>query len=211
MAEALPMLTGRIVPLHRFRVGPWYPFRDLQARIDDPKTTAAVGAMICALAEGGMEHFNFRSDRLKLQRSTARYIGRLDGSGRIPAEDTCYEADLDDPERDLPERSFEYRGVMALGFRQFPNEWWPATRLYSLGYASDEQRRKLHAMTPIHVQLRRRRRRGGEELGEDLEIESAFTSAESGSRQVSRALALKLQTIDDGEGYWLDTGVLRRR
>jgi len=66
-------------------------------------------------------------------------------------------------------------------------------------------------MTPIHVQLRRSRRRGGEELGEDLEIESALTSAESGSRQVSRALALKLQTMDDGEGYWLDTGVLRRR
>jgi hypothetical protein len=211
MSEALPMLTGRIVPLHRFRVGPWYPFRDLQARIDDPKTTAAVGAMICALAEGGMEHFNFRSDRLKLQRSTARYLGRLDGNGRIPAEDTYYEADLDDPERDLPERSFEFRGVMALGFRQLPNAWWPATRLYSLGYAGDERRRQLHAMTPIHVQLRRSRRRGGEELGEDLEIESALTSAESGSRQVSRALALKLQTMDDSEGYWLDTGVLRRR
>ena len=211
MSEALPMLTGRIVPLHRFRVGPWYPFRDLQARIDDPKTTAAVGAMICALAEGGMEHFNFRSDRLRLQRSTARYFGRLDGNGRIPAEDTYYEADLDDPERDLPERSFEFRGVMALGFRQFPNAWWPATRLYSLGYAGEERRRQLHAMTPIHVQLRRSRRGGGEELGEDLEIESALTSAESGSRQVSRALALKLQTMDDGEGYWLDTGVLRRR
>lgn len=211
LAEALPMYVGRIVPLHRFRVGPWYPFRDLQARIDDPKTTAAVGAMICALAEGGIEHFNFRSDRLKHPRSTARYVGRLDGSGRIPAADTYCELDLDDPERELPERSFEYRGVMALGFRQFPNEWWPATRLYSLGYAGDEQRRQLHAMTPIHVQLRRRRRRRSEELGEDLEIDSALTSAESGSRQVKNALALKLQTLDDGEGYWLDTGVLRRR
>jgi hypothetical protein len=211
LAEALPMMMGRIVPLHRFRVGPWYPFRDLQARIDDPKTTAAVGAMICALAEGGIEHFHFRSDRLKHPRSTARHVGRLDGKGRIPAEDSYYDLDLDDPERDLPERSFEFRGVMALGFRQFPNEWWPATRLYSLTYASDEQRRQLHAMTPIHIQLRRRRRRRGEELGEDLEIASALTSEESGSRQVKAALALKLQTLDDGEGYWLDTGILRRR
>ncbi len=211
LAEALPMHVGRIVPLHRFRVGPWYPFRDLQARIDDPKTTAAVGAMICALAEGGIEHFNFRSDRLKNPRSTARYVGKLDGNGRIPAEDTYYEMDLDDPERELPEKSFEYRGVMALGFRQFPNHWWPATRLYSLGYASDEARRQLHAMTPIHVQFRRRRRRRGEALGEDLEIDSALTSAESGSRQVKTSLVLKLQTLDDGEGYWLDTGVLRKR
>ncbi|MDF2765934.1 MAG: hypothetical protein K0S81_2928 [Rhodospirillales bacterium] len=211
LAEHLPMLVGRIVPLHRFRVGPWYPFRDLHARIDDPKTTAAVGAMICALAEGGIEHFNFRSDRLKQQRSTARYVGRLDGNGRIPAEDCYYEIDLDDPERDLAERSFEYRGVMALGFRQFPNAWWPATRLYSLTYAGDEQRGQLHAMTPIQVQLRRKRRRRGEELGEDLDIDSALTSPDSGSRQVKGALALKLQTLDDSEGYWLDTGVLRRR
>jgi hypothetical protein len=211
LAEALPMLAGRVVPLHRFRVGPWYPFRDLQARIDDPKTTAAVGAMICALAEGGIEHFNFRSDRLKTPRSTARHIGKLDGNGRIPAEDCYYAVDLEDPERDLDERAFEFRGVMALGFRQFPNAWWPATRLYSLTYAGEEQRRQLHAMTPIQVQLRRQRRRRGEELGEDLDIDSALTSAESGSRQVKRALSLKLQTLDDGEGYWLDTGVLRRR
>jgi hypothetical protein len=167
--------------------------------------------MICALAEGGIEHFNFRSDRLMHPRSTARYIGRLDGNGRIPSEDVFYELDLDDREMELPPRSFEYRGVMALGFRQFPNEWWPATRLYSLGYSGDDQRRQLHAMTPIHVQLRRRRRRRSEELGEDLEIDSALTSEESGSRQVKSQLALKLQTLDDGEGYWLDTGVLRRR
>ncbi len=211
IAEALPMYAGRIVPMHRFRVGPWYPFRDLQARIDDPKTTAAVGAMICALAEGGIEHFNFRSDRLMHPRSTARYVGRMDGNGRIPSEDIFYELDLDDSERELPERSFEYRGIMALGFRQFSNEWWPATRLYSLGYAGDEHRRQLHAMTPIHVQLRRARRRRSEELGEDLEIDSAITSAESGSRQVKAQLAMKLQTLDDSEGYWLDTGVLRRR
>src|SRR5262249_54611421 len=97
LCEALPMLNGRIIPLHHFHVGHWYPFRDFQARIDDPKTTAAVGAMVSVLAEGGIEGFNLRGDRMRHLKSTARYIGKLDGSGRIPAEDTYYaELDLDD-------------------------------------------------------------------------------------------------------------------
>ena len=67
----------RIVPLHQFRVGQWYPFRDFQATISDPKTTASVGAMICLLGEGQLQNFNFRSDALKFG-STAQYFGKLD-------------------------------------------------------------------------------------------------------------------------------------
>ena len=40
-------------------------------------------------------------------------------------------------------------------------------------------------------------------------IAAAHTSPESGERQVRNALVLKLQTLRDGDGYWLDTGVLR--
>jgi hypothetical protein len=211
LAEALPMYVGRILPLHHFRVGHWYPFRDLEARIQDPKTTAAVGAMICALAEGGIENFNFRSDRIKNPKSTARFIGKLDGSGRIPAEDTYYkDLDLDDSAEVLPDVAFEFRGVMALGFRQFPNDWWPATRLYTLNYKSDEDRRQWHNATPISVKLARRRQRNGEGLTEDLVIDEARCSPEQGEKSVRNALTLKLQTLDDSEGYWLDTGILRR-
>lgn len=208
LEEALPMLIGRIVPLHRFRVGHWYPFRDHEARIDDPKTTAAVGAMICALAEGGIEGFNFRSDRIRNPKSTARYIGKLDGAGRIPAVDTYYaDIDLEDPETDLPEGGFEFRGVMALGFRQFPNEWWPATRLYTLDYRSEEDRRRLHAKTPIEVRLKRGRVQRGDGLTEAMEIDEARDASGGNVRQ---SLTLKLQTLSDGDGYWLDTGILRR-
>jgi hypothetical protein len=211
LGEALPMYSGRIIPLHHFHVGHWYPFRDFQARIDDPKTTAAVGAMVSALAEGGIEGFNLRGDRMRSLKSTARYIGKLDGSGRIPAEDTYYaELDLDDPDLELPDKSFDFRGVMALGFRQFPNAWWPATRLYTLDYVSDQERARLNAMTPISVRLARRRQRQGEKLSEDLFVAEARTSPDSGAKQVRNALELKLQTLRDSEGYWLDTGILRQ-
>ena len=210
LREALPMYNGRIIPLHHFHVGHWYPFRDFQARIDDPKTTAAVGAMVSVLAEGGIEGFNLRGDKMRHLKSTARFIGKLDGSGRIPAEDTYYsDLDLDDPDRELPDNSFDFRGVMALGFRQFPNAWWPATRLYTLDYVSDQERARLNAMTPISVRLARRRQRQ-DKLSEDLIIEEARSSPDSGAKQVKGSLALKLQTLPDSEGYWLDTGILRQ-
>ena len=211
VGEALPVYLGRIVPLHHFQAGNWYPFRDFQARIDDPKTTAAVGAMICALSEGGIEGFNFRSDRIRNPKSTARYFGKLDGSGRIPADDTYYaDLDLDDPDKELPDATFEFRGVMSLGFRQFPNPWWPATRLYTLDFASEEHRRQLYALTPISVKIKRKRQRHGDKLSEDLEIAEARTSPETGEKQVKGALVLRLQTLRDAEGYWLDTGILRQ-
>ena len=98
---------------------------------------------------------------------------------------------------------------MALGFRQFPNAWWPATRLYTLDYVSDQERARLNAMTPISVRLARRRQRQ-DKLSEDLVIEEARSSPDSGAKQVKGSLALKLQTLPDSEGYWLDTGILRQ-
>src|SRR5205085_5938377 len=47
LQEACPLPPHRIISLHQFRVGQWYPFRDYRATVGDPKTTAAVGAMIC--------------------------------------------------------------------------------------------------------------------------------------------------------------------
>jgi hypothetical protein len=99
---------------------------------------------------------------------------------------------------------------MSLGFRQFPNPWWPATRLYTLDFASEDHRRQLYALTPISVKIRRKRQRHGDKLSEDLEIAEARTSPETGEKQVKGALVLRLQTLRDAEGYWLDTGILRQ-
>ena len=46
----LPLPPERVISLHEYRVGAWYPFRDARLRVEDPKTTVAVGAMIAALA-----------------------------------------------------------------------------------------------------------------------------------------------------------------
>ncbi len=71
-----------MIGMHRYAVGGWYPFRDANARIEDPKTSAAVGAMLCALAEGRLESFLMRTSQLAMK-STARFIGRMEISGQI--------------------------------------------------------------------------------------------------------------------------------
>jgi hypothetical protein len=204
----------RVLPLHRVRVGGWYPFRDADGRIGDPKTTAAVGALICLLAEGRLQNFSFRADRLTL-RSTARVFGKLDRGGRLHQADEFYrDLDLDDEDRDLPQAPFEFRMPMALGFRQLPVDWWPATRLYTLDWSSAEMATKYYPRTPLQVTLARRLDRGrASEPGRvPLRVIDSFAIAEivdaEGGTVARTALDLKLQTLDREDGYWLDTGVL---
>lgn len=201
----------RIVPLHSFRVGPWYPFRDARATIADPKTTAAVGAMICLLAEGHLPNFNFRSDLLK-PASTARYFGKLDRNNRLLKADEFYaDMKLEDPEWTLPDTGFEFRGPMPLGFRQMAVDWWPASRLYSLAYAEGADVGALQRRTPLKVHLRRvtggdRRAAAGTRPVDLFDFQSI--EDRDGGRVDRRQLRLRLQTIDNQAGYWLDTGVL---
>ena len=202
-AASLP--PHRIVPLHQFRVGQWYPFRDYRATIADPKTTASVGAMLCLLGDGQLQNFNFRSDELQPQ-STARFFGKLDRNNRLLAEDEFYDdLDLDDPDYELPETTFDFRGPMPLGFRQLPVDWWPRTRLYSLDYASQELAAKLNAKTPLKVRLKRNTREA-KDIIDALVI--AGIEDRDGRSVPNNNLRLRLQTIDNQQGYWLDTGIL---
>ena len=52
----LPLPPDRILTMHDYRTGAWYPF-NRRGRIDDPKSTAAVGAMLCLLGQGRLPNF----------------------------------------------------------------------------------------------------------------------------------------------------------
>ncbi|MGB1212231.1 MAG: virulence factor SrfB [Pikeienuella sp.] len=207
VAESGALPPHRIMPLHEYRVGQWYPFRSYEAKIADPKTTAAVGAMICMLGEGRLRNFNYRSDHLKPY-STAKYFGKLDEDNRLRAENVFIaDLDLDDPDYVLPDAPFEFRGPMALGTRQFGADWWPGARLYSIDYASAEAAAALNKRTPLKVELERLRPSGPDKSVVDAFRIRRITDVEE--RSVTKGqLKLWLQTIDQSDGFWLDTGVL---
>ena len=199
----LPLPVDRITQLHGFHSGTWYPFHKFGC-IDDPKTTAAVGAMLCTISEGGLPNFLFRSDKLNLM-STTRFIGKLTKDGQIPAADVFYsDVRLEDPEYELPETSFDFRGAMWLGFRQLPIERWRSSLIYVLDYADEESRRRLHPKTPLQVTLKRDI--GGLRKGETERFEIAEIQTSDGLTVNRRGLKLQLQTLPDDSGYWLDSG-----
>ena len=196
----LPVPPDRILAMHRYRVGNWYPFRDVEGRIADPKTTAAVGAMLCALAEGQLEGFMFQSDRLEL-RSTARFVGEMELSGEIRKEKVFFaNLDLDDPRAALPSHSFDFYAPVFIGFRQLPVERWPATPLYRLGFATSDAMARARERLPYKVTLER----VSEEDEEDFRIVE-ITDREQGP-VLPRELELRLQTLKTADGHWLDTG-----
>jgi hypothetical protein len=217
LEESAALPSHRILPLHLFRVGSWYPYRDFRATVGDPKTTAAVGAMICLLGNGQLQNFNFRSNELR-PKSTARFFGKLDKSNRLLAADEFYDdLDLDNTEYELPEeRTFEFRGPMPLGFRQVPVDWWPGSRLYWIDFFTPEDASALSPVTPLAVSLKRTTKRVDDKFSGEkyvdrsgLEIK-AIKGVKNGSPVTvpPGRLRLRLQTIDQIEGYWLDTGHL---
>jgi hypothetical protein len=215
LEETAVLPSHRLISLHQFRVGPWYPYRDQgqHATVGDPKTTAAVGAMLCLLGNGQLQNFNFRSDELR-PRSTARFFGKLDHANRLLKADEFYDdLDLDNPEYKLPDKTFEFRGPMPLGFRQLPVDWWPASRLYFIKYATPDDGQRLSPRTPLNVSLVRKGKRKpnkitDEEYIENPELAIAGITDREGRTVPTMNLRLRLQTISNEQGYWLDTGIL---
>jgi hypothetical protein len=214
LAESAFLPPHRIIPLHAYRVGSWYPFRDDRSFIGDPKTTAAVGAMVCLLGEGNLQHFNLHADNLSA-RSTARYFGKVTEDRRLPNEDIFYDQlDLEDPNYQLPDGcSFEFRGPMVLGFKQLKPTWWPATKQYFISYATQEDAAAVNRVMPLQVVLRLKpnkvkdpQTREDYVLYQEFEIQRIVDK--SGSTVGKNRLRLRLQSLDEVQGYWLDTGIL---
>lgn len=208
----LPLPADRIISLHRYRVGNWYPFRDAQGRIADPKTTAVMGAMLCALAEGQLEAFSLHTGDLR-PRSTARYVGEMELSGQI-LEDKLFfrDLDLDLSEDRQIDHTFDFYAPIFVGFRQLPVERWPATPFYRLGFSSPAAIANARNRLPYRVTLSfTTRAPGGSGVPQDIdEGEFRITDiiAADGGPVRRDELTLRLQTLKSEEGYWLDTGIL---
>jgi Uncharacterized protein conserved in bacteria, putative virulence factor len=141
----LPLPPGRILPLHGYQTGTWYPFHK-NGHIHDPKSTASVGAMLSQLcANHSIPNFHFRIAALKPY-STIRHIGTIDMDNLIHDADVIYRhIKSENGQITLPEvlneegentpASIVMRGDMRLGYRQLDAERWSASPLYTLRFS----------------------------------------------------------------------------
>jgi hypothetical protein len=216
IVNKLAVSPDRVLPLHQYQAGNWYPFRSRDnRRISDPKTTTAVGGMLCALAESQVTNFTMFTSRLGL-RSTAKFIGEIEIDGRL-LDDKVYfrHVDLDARQQTRDERhTFRYYAPIRLGYRQLPIERWIASPLYRLRLRAGLDVAQIKS--PIDVTIERATDGvvsddtsdaliQSESMKEDFRIADAY---DANGVDVSRKMELVLNTLDDEQGYWLDTGIL---
>ncbi|EBH8279870.1 virulence factor SrfB, partial [Salmonella enterica subsp. enterica serovar Typhimurium str. UK-1] len=204
-----PVPVNRIVWMDKYQVHEWYPFSQ-QGRIGNPKSTAAVGAMLCSLAlDLRLPRFNFKAADIGAY-STVRYLGVLDNTVNTLRDENIWyhEIDLDKPGATLDARlHFPLRGNVTLGFRQLANSRWPATPLYCLSINSAELAKTIAGDGVLNVRLKLRG------SSKDSTPESFILSdawLQDGTPVAADALTLKLNTLADrrhsGSHYWIDSG-----
>ncbi|EDW9442795.1 hypothetical protein AVE54_003814, partial [Salmonella enterica subsp. houtenae] len=204
-----PVPVNRIVWMDKYQVHEWYPFSQ-QGRIGNPKSTAAVGAMLCSLAlDLRLPRFNFKAADIGAY-STVRYLGVLDNTVNTLRDENIWyhEIDLDKPGATLDARlHFPLRGNVTLGFRQLANSRWPATPLYCLSINSAELAKTIAGDGVLNVRLKLRGS-SKDSAPESFTLSDAWL--QDGTPIAADALTLKLNTLADrrhsGSHYWIDSG-----
>ena len=89
--QRLSLPSSRIVSMHDYRCESWYPFLQGGEVIGDPKTTAAVGALISYLRFTHNKFTNFRFKSIpSIKGNRARFVGILDNKSHISEEAVLY-------------------------------------------------------------------------------------------------------------------------
>lgn len=198
-----PVPINRIVWLDKYQIHECFPF-GRQGLVVNPKSTAALGAMLCWLAiDLRLPGFNFKAADIQAY-STIRYLGVLDGPHTLTEANVWYaDIDLDDSTALLPDTlTFSVRGDICLGFRQLANARWPATPLYLLKIITPELSRSIASDGVLLVQLQYNPHNSGFSL--------AQTIMQDGSPVPDGAVQLKLNTLancyNSTHHYWIDSG-----
>lgn len=219
--ELLIVPPHRLVSMHQYRTGRWYPFRNpVTQRIGDPKSTVAVGGMLIALSENQIANFRVMTGAFQM-RSTARFIGEMDRSGQIPDDRILFSnIDLDDRSvRAEDTAKIRMFAPVHIGSRQLPLERWTTTPLYRLDFASPQVAEEA---SPLTVELQKAD--VDDDIDEDdkphvmaaktlqretqrEQFEPVFVEGRGGSTlKPVAAVRLKLHTLGFDDDYWLESG-----
>ncbi|WP_152045825.1 virulence factor SrfB [Aureimonas psammosilenae] len=215
MLDHLAVTPDRLQPLHRYRVDVWYPFRSRDSMtIGDPKTTAAVGAMLCALAEGTLVNFMLQTNRLQL-RSTARYVGELGSDGILAEDRVLFTAD-DLTRRDGTSSAKRMRvhAASRIGYRQLRHARWITSPLYRLRMNENSASipKPIEVVVGREVEIEATEDRAAlldqEASKEELAVIEA-TDANGADVRPSMSLSFCTMPLDDRSSeYWLESGTL---
>ncbi|NOQ75779.1 MAG: hypothetical protein GQ574_27475 [Crocinitomix sp.] len=199
--KSLVVSPDKIVNFGAYRFGKWYPFANPLGDVDDPKTTVAVGALICFLSSiNKLSNFRINLEPLGQISSTADYIGVINDRNPVILKDKLIF------EKGVYEGEFKFYGApVQIGMRQLPVDSWIATPLFIFDFSSDKYREKMAHEPyefPFTISLNR-----NQEDREELTIEDIEVVDRHGEEVDAKGyFKLSFMTLLDQEGYWRDTG-----
>jgi hypothetical protein len=216
--------VDRVVHMHKYRVNSEYPFVN-HNRIEDPKTSVVVGAIILSLAEGSLSGITVDAENFTPQ-PINRYLGMLYDNGKLDNNDQNVwftNTEVQEGREILQSRTISFNANTAVGFRQLSCDRWTTTRLYSLEFRDSAAVEKAKGNLPYQVEL-------AFEMKQSTDLEDDTRSAASKAKsllqrtegtlkvssvtdrrggQVNKSdVTVRLQTLRSDSGYWLDTGAL---
>ena len=208
-----PVEPSRIVPMSAYPIESWYPFWTPDGKIDDPKTTGVVGAMLSAISEGNLMNFRFRTNELK-PASTIKFIGPMGINKKIRNDDLFFSGkNLDEVREEDLSGTFEFAAPMYIGFRQIRAERWKTTPFYFVSFSSTQaaERSNKHGV-PYRILFSYQRRFDDDQPVSDrsenegtLVIEEIV--AKDGTSIPRSDIDLQLKSLWEEFGHWLDTGL----
>lgn len=211
--KALPVTPSRIVPMSTYVVENWYPFWSPGGRIDDPKTTGVVGAMLASISEGNLMNFHFKTGNLR-PTSTIKFLGAMSIDKQIKNSNLLFngvnlEAVI---EEDLSGR-FEFAAPMYIGYRQMKAERWKTTPFYYVSFASQQAiERSMRHGVPYQISITFHRDRLADQTYDDTgDYEGGIKIDEIVGRDGSAIplsdIDIQMKSLWDEHGHWVDTGL----
>ena len=207
-----PAHPSRIVAMSEYAVESWYPFwTSLEGKIDDPKTTGVVGALLFTVSEGNLKNFHIRTSHLK-PASTIKYVGTMGGDKQIKDKFLLFAGkDVSQIRDEEISCTLPFQTQTFIGFRQMKVERWKTTPFYQLVFSDQRAAERATRKGPYEVTLSYSRRFDEDDdprlHAENEGVLRVVDIVDKEGASVPKSdLVLSLKSLWD-ESHWLDTGL----
>lgn len=212
LRKSPPLLPSRIIAMSEYEVESWYPFcTTLDGKIEDPKTTGVVGALLFTVSEGNLNNFHIRTSSLK-PASTIKFIGPMGVDKQILDKFLLFKGeDVSKIQDEEITCTMPFQTRTFIGFRQMKVERWKTTPFYQLVFANQRAAERASQKGPYTVTISYSRRFQDEDtqyVEEENEgiLKLVDVVDKDGSSIPKSDLSLSLKSLWD-ESHWLDTGL----
>lgn len=217
-----PVSPNRLITMNNYRVGKWYPFQDGNGYFSNQKTMVGIGAIIAYFSS---EHGSLDGFSLNLAKLKNKLLPTTDYFGVMNQQTLKLEKEILLPE--INETVITSSSLpIFLGTKQIESAAYPSRTIYSL----DIDKRAIHQFfvnkghtdlnelkelvelevikikraTPLKFSVTR------EDYNEDKEALTLDAVVNADGEELRlKSFRLQVQSIAEGDNYWLDTGAFK--